>query len=153
MKTIVKNENGMALLISIMFLIVLSVLIASLFSSSVYELYSGHRYQDSQASFFTAETGVRMAMNDSAIWGQGAAPELLATTPAGFSNSSFSSVLQEGDTRWKTPAGQSGGYTCKYYIEYLRANGVTHFYRITSEGSNNSGSVRKQIQMVVNSDF
>lgn len=148
-----KNENGVALIIAIMFLFVLSILIAVLYGSSIYEMQSSKKYQDSQTAFYTAETGLRMAMSDANMWAT--APELQGTPPAGFVKVTppLTSVLSESDTRWKIPEVQTGAFTYKYYVEHLRDDGSTHFYRITSEGSNSSGSVRKQIQLVVNTDY
>jgi Tfp pilus assembly protein PilX len=165
MRNMVKEDQGTALIVAILFLLVLSILVAILNRSSVFEMMSSRQYQDSQNAFYSAEAGVRQGM--SWLNNLGAAPENSLNMPAWFT----SDVNSEPWSGFFID-GASQGYRYRYYVQHLKdasstyaggesakigtsttAGNKVHFYRITSEGSNSSGSVIKQVQVVVTANY
>jgi Tfp pilus assembly protein PilX len=159
-----KNENGSALIIAILFLMVLSIMVAALYNSSIFEMLFSKKYQDSQMAFYSAEEGTKVALN----WLNGltGAPENSATVPDGFYDGTDSES-------WTVPAPSSTtGFRYRYCVQHLKdqlspysggesakigssstSGNIVHYYRITSEGSSSSGSAIKQIQIVVTAKY
>ena len=165
MITHAKNEKGSALIIAVGFLLVLSILVLILNGSTLYELMSSSRYQDSQVAFYEAEKGVREGL--AWLGNLGAAPENSIGMPACFSNTTTSRVPA---TSWSATVNtDSGSY--RYYVQHLKdaasaeaggesakigttptAGSKVHYYRITAEGASNSGVVR-QVQVVTTAKY
>jgi type IV pilus assembly protein PilX len=160
------NEKGSALIIAILFLMVLSILVAVLFHSSIFEMFSSKSYQDSQMAFYSAEEGAKVAMN----WLNGltVAPENSTTgIPSYFSDGAVT------DPNWSSYVDSStAGFRYRYYVEHLKdqvspysggesakignsttSGNIVHYYRITSEGTSASGGAIKQIQIVVTAKY
>ncbi len=164
MRVLVRNEKGTALIVALLFLMVLSVLVAALHKSSIFEIFFSNRYQQSQMAFYSAEEGAKRAL----IWlnNLGMAPENSFNMPTWFSNSTNTEP-------WSDYSNSStSGFRYRFYVQHLKdapstyaggesakigtsssAGNKVHFYRITSEGSNSSGSVIKQVQIVVTANY
>lgn len=165
----VKNERGVALIIAIIFLLVLSLLVAVLNRAAISEITSSQHYQASQQAFDAAETGIRKGL--SWLTAQGVAPENQLNPPVWFSNSTTSTVPPPS-SGWSnySSAGSSANY--RYYIQHLKDEAMSytggesakigtsttaglkaHYYRITSEGVTTDGRARKQLQLVTTSRY
>lgn len=165
MNTHINNEKGSALIIAVGFLLVLSILIVILNGSTLYELMSSNKYQDSQIAFYAAEAGIRQGLTW--LGNLGSAPENSLSMPVWFSNTTTSRVPA---TSWSTTVNtDSGSY--RYYVQHLKdaasadaggesaktgttttAGSKVHFYRITAEGTSKSGVVR-QVQVVTTAKY
>lgn len=164
MDAIVNNEKGTVLVVALLFLVILSILVAALHGSSIFELHFSNKYQDSQMAFYSAEEGTKRAMN----WLNtlGSAPENSIGMPTWFSVDA-STTPWSGYNTSSTP-----GFRYRYYVLHLKDQATAyssgdsakignspssgnklHFYQITSEGSNSSGSVVKQVQVVVTGNY
>lgn len=141
-----RNDNGIALVTALLFLLVLSVLVTALHYTTILEHVSSRKYQNSQQSFYAAEKGVRRGMGWLAA--QGGPPEEALTADPWF----FPEPL-DGAPIW-ADAETADGCTNTYYIEHLKKEASTvtghesskkgtttstgsllHYYRITGKGS------------------
>lgn len=159
-----RNENGIALITAILFLLVLSILVAALHYTTILEQVSSRKYQNSQQAFYAAERGIRRGMGWLAS--QGGPPELGLTADPWFSPE----PLDGASPIWSDTE-EAGGCTNAYHIEYLKAEATTvaghgsgkkgtttssgallHYYRITGRGSSQSvpaGTVELQLVTTV----
>lgn len=166
MLTHAKNERGAALIVAIGFLLVLSLLVAVLSNTTLYEMLSSNNYQDSQVAFYAAETGVRQGM--SWLGNLGAAPENSLNMPDWFSNTS---TLQVPATSWSSSV-NIGNASYRYYVQHLKdgpsanaggesakigtgsaAGNKVHYYRITAEGSVSGHGITRQVQIVTTAEY
>lgn len=141
-----RNEEGIALVTALVFLLVLSVLVTALHYTTILEHVSSRKYQNSQQAFYAAEKGIRRGMGWLAA--QGGPPEDgLAADPW------FSPTPLDGPPIWSDTE-VADGCTNTYYIEHLKEEATTvtghesskkgtttstgallHYYRITGRGS------------------
>ena len=157
-----RNENGIALVTALLFLLVLSVLVTALHYTTILEHVSSRKYQNSQQAFYAAEKGIRRGMGWLAA--QGGPPEDGLTADPWFSP-----MPLDGPPIWDTEITE--GSTNSYHIEYLKKEATTvtahgsskkgtttssgallHYYRITGRGSSRSvpaGTVQLQLVTTV----
>lgn len=156
------NERGVALVMALIFLAVLSILVALLHGTTLLEMFLSRNYQESQKAFYAAEAGVRAGLN----WlDTQKVPENMSNPPAWF----HTTLTTPDAATWKTATRDSSSGECsyRYYIEHLKdgppsyaggesakvgispsAGAKVHYYRITSEGINQDGTVTRQVQIV-----
>ncbi|GFO56837.1 type IV pilus minor pilin PilX [Geomonas sp. Red276] len=162
-----KNENGVALVIALMFLLVLSLLVTVVHKDALLEFVSSRGYEQSQHAFYQAESGLRDA--HSWLSGQGLAPENSINPPAWFYN--MSTAMPTASSGW-SPYVANGNFRYRYYMEHLKdasanvsggesakigtttaSGGKVHYYRITSEGSDSANMVHKVVQIVTTARY
>lgn len=165
----VKNERGVALIIAIIFLLVLSLLVAVLNRAAIFEMFSSQHYQASQQAFDAAETGIRRGL--AWLTAQGVAPENQLNPPAWFSNSTTSTV-PPASSGWSNYSSAGSSASCRYYMQHLKDESMAytggesakigtsttaglkvHYYRITSEGVTSGGQGKKQLQLVTTARY
>lgn len=159
-----RNERGAALIVAIVFLMVLTILMAVLHQTTLYEMFSSRHYQESQHAFYAADTGVRHVLS----WfrGQRSVPTHSSATPW-----VYDSVVTDPETAtWSDEESCGDDGTCRYYIEYLKsapdydssakigtrsgaASATLYYFRITSEGISSNDLVRKRVQVVTTVKF
>ncbi|MCM0083174.1 PilX N-terminal domain-containing pilus assembly protein [Geomonas sp. Red32] len=162
-----KNEHGSALVISMMFLLVLTLLVTVVQRDALLEFISSRGYEQSQHAFYQAESGLRDA--HSWLAGQGLAPENSINPPAWFYN--MSTAMPSADSGWSTYV-VNGNFRYRYYMEHLKdatanvsggesakigtttaVGGKVHYYRITAEGSDSVNMARKVVQIVTTARY
>ena len=158
-----RNENGIALVTALMFLLVLSVLVTALHYTTILEHVSSRKYQNSQQAFYAAEKGIRRGMGWLAA--QGGPPEEGLTADPWFSPKQLDDSPIWADTEI------ADGCTNTYHIEFLKKEATTvtghgsgkkgtttssgallHYYRITGRGSSRSvpaGTIQLQLVTTV----
>lgn len=158
------NENGIALITAILFLLVLSVLVAALHYTTILDHVSSRKYQNSQQAFYAAEKGIRRGMGWLAS--QGGPPEEALTADPWFSPEPL-----DGDSPIWADTEVADNCTNTYSIEHLKNEATTvtghgsgkkgttttsgellHYYRITGKGSSRSvpaGTVLLQLVTTV----
>jgi type IV pilus assembly protein PilX len=161
------NEKGTALVLSLMFLLVMSLLVAVLHRDTLVEYASSRNYELSQHVFYAAESGLRAA--DGWLSDQGVAPEDGLTPPSWFYNVAV--ALPSADSGW-SPYVSVDKLRYRYYLEHLKdasasvsggesakigtsasTGGKVHFYRVTAEGSNPDRSIIKVVQLVTTARY
>lgn len=164
MMTPARNERGAALIVAIVFLMVLTILMAILHRTTLYEMFSSRHYQESQHAFYAADTGVRRALS----WfrDQRSVPMHSDGTPWVYDTAG----TDPDAATWSPEESCGDDGTCRYYIEYLKsapnygvsakigtrsgaARGTLYYFRITSEGISRNGLVRKRVQVVTTVAF
>ncbi len=162
-----RDEKGAALVVALVFLLVLSLLVGVLHRDALVEIVSSRTYQESERVFYMAESGLR----DANAWlaGQGVAPENGLNPPAWFYlvpvdpptlDSGWSAYVSSGNVRYRyyvehikdALAAVAGGESAKIGTT-TATGGRVHYYRITAEGSNADGSIRKQVQIVTTARY
>lgn len=163
MMTPARNERGAALIVAIVFLMVLTILMAVLHRTTLYEMFSSRHYQESQHAFYAADTGVRRVL--SWFGGQRSVPMHSDGTPW-----VHDTKVDPDAATWSSEESCGDDGTCRYYIEFLKdapnydssakigtrsgaARGTLYYFRITSEGKSLSGLVRKRVQVVTTAAF
>ena len=159
-----RNEDGIALVTALLFLLVLSVLVTALHYTTILEHVSSRKYQNSQQAFYAAEKGIRRGMGWLAA--QGGPPEEGLTADPWFSTEPL-----DGATPIWADTEVADGCTNTYHIEYLKKEATTvtahgsskkgtttssgallHYYRITGMGSSRSvpaGTIHLQLVTTV----
>ncbi|AJE02822.1 pilus assembly PilX family protein [Geobacter pickeringii] len=166
MKSPARNERGVALVMALIFLMVLSILVAILHRTTLFEMFLSRSYQESQKSFYAAEAGVRAALGE---LGNGP-PENMANPPPYF----YLTPTTPDAATWSIATSDSSSGECsyRYYIEHLKdgppsyaggesaklgfsaaAGAKVHYYRITAEGINKDGTVTRQVQVVTTAAY
>lgn len=166
MRPLALNERGAALAMALLFLMVLSILVAVLHRTTLFDMFLSRNYQESQKAFYAAEAGVRAALGE---LGNGP-PENMASPPDYF----YMTQTTPGAATWKTATSDSSSGECsyRYYIEHLKdgppsyaggesakqgtspsAGSKVHYYRITAEGINSDGTVTRQVQVVTTAAY
>lgn len=153
----VLNERGAALVVAIMLLMVLTILMAVLNRTTLYEMVSSRTYQESQRAFYAADAGVRDALE----WlQQDSPPESTSTAPDWF----YDGTVARKDATWSAWKTVEGLHF-RYYVEHLKdapnynmsgtigkdskgPKSIQHYYRITAEGANSTYLVQRQVQVV-----
>lgn len=164
MMTPARNERGAALIVAIVFLMVLTILMAVLHRTTLYEMFSSRHYQESQHAFYAADTGVRRAL---AWFGrQSAVPMHSSATPWVYDTAG----IDPDAATWSSAESCGEDGTCRYYVEFLKdapnydssakigtrsgaARGTLYYFRITSEGISRNGLVSKRVQVVTTAAF
>lgn len=161
MRSSLRNDRGAVLVIAMVFLMVLSVLVALLHRTTLFELLFSRNYQESQKAFYAAESGLRTGMLWLEEWGN--PPE----NSLAIVDSWFSPVPVTSPT-WSPEYPDSNGQcTYRYSIEYLKnapaayaggesaktgtsssAGSKVHYYRITAEGISRDRLIRRRVQLV-----
>lgn len=168
----IMNNRGAALALALVLMMVLSLMVAILYRTTLMDMLFSTHYQESQKAFYAAESGVKAGL----AWlaNQGSAPENQLAPQPWFSNTTTSRPTPA--TVWSdyepvTAEGvESGRY--RYYIQHLKnapasyaggesaklgtstsSGSLVHYYRITSEGENRTATVRKQIQVVTTAAY
>lgn len=159
----VRNERGAALVVAILFLLILSILMAVLHGTTLFEIFSSRHYQESQQAFYAAETGIRQALRW--LGAQRSVPMNSAGTPW-----VHDTAVTPDTASWSPEESSSNEGSYRYYIEYLKdapdydtsakignrsgtAKGTRYYYRITSEGISGDRLVRKRVQVVTTAAY
>uniref|UniRef100_A0A831UBM4 Type 4 fimbrial biogenesis protein PilX N-terminal domain-containing protein n=1 Tax=Geobacter metallireducens TaxID=28232 RepID=A0A831UBM4_GEOME len=154
----VLNERGAALVVAIMLLMVLTVLMAVLHRTTLFEMVSSRAYQESQRAFYAADAGVRDALR----WlGElDSPPESTLDSPEWFHDG----TVAPADAAWSSWQTVDNLHF-RYYIEHLKdapnyhvsgtigkdskgPKSIQHYYRITVQGANSFYLVHRQVQVV-----
>jgi type IV pilus assembly protein PilX len=165
MTTPLRSERGTALVIAMLFLMVLSILMAALHQTTLFEVLFSRNYQESQKAFYAAETGLRAGI----LWlgNQGNPPENVLNVAPHFSPVPVTSPL------WSQEFTDSSNQcTYRYYVEHLKdtpsansggesakvgtsssAGNKLHFYRITAEGISRDRIIRRRVQLVTTAAY
>ncbi|GFE56958.1 PilX N-terminal domain-containing pilus assembly protein [Geobacter sp. AOG1] len=146
MNALLRNERGAALAMALLFLMVLSILVAVLHRTTIIEILFSRNYQEGQKAFYAAEAGLREGLRNcrddrkySRSWYYDPAlPGTIAEPPSWSPNTTI------GEAKYH------------YYIEYIGsmsdpgmdASFQIPVLRITSEGMSRDGTTKKRSQIV-----
>ncbi|ANA40794.1 pilus assembly PilX family protein [Geobacter anodireducens] len=166
------NNRGAALALALVLMVVLSLMVAILYRTTLMDMLFSTHYQESQKAFFAAESGVKAGL----AWlaNQGSAPENQLNPAPWFSNTTTSrptAATVWSDAEPVTADGVESG-RFRYYIQHLKnapasyaggesaklgtstsAGAMVHYYRITSEGENRNATVTRHIQVVTTAAY